>query len=215
MSTQPTIFVVEPDHAGRESVQAIANLLELPCETYVAGQEFLDSFDSHRPGCLVLEIGIPGVNGLQIQQRLADVGAVLPLIFLSSAGSVSIAVHAMRMGAYHFLEKPYHQNDLLAAIQGAIELDHHRHEVAAEQESVTARIGMLTEKEFAVLELLAACKDKQTMAGELGISIRTVEHHRTQLMRKLKTNSIAGLLRLALTMKQSQPQLFESAGDRQ
>jgi two-component system, LuxR family, response regulator FixJ len=211
MNTKSTIFVVEPDPAICESVKAIASLSELRCETYATGQEFLERFDGTRPGCLVLEIRIPGVNGLQIQQKLLDSGAVLPLIFLTAAASVSIAVHAMRMGAFHFLEKPFHEHDLWTAIQEAIQLDQQRREAASQKADIDSRIGVLSEKEIVVLQLLADCKNKQAMADELGVSVRTVEHHRTQLMRKLKTNSVAGLLHLALAMKQSSPRILEKS----
>ena len=159
----------------------------------------------------MLEIRIPVVNGLQIQQRLADMGATLPIIFLTASASVSIAVHAMRMGAFHFFEKPFHEHDLWSAIQEAIQLDQERRKTRSLQEALEERINILSEKEFAVLELLADCKNKRTMAEELGVSVRTIEHHRTQLMRKLKTNSIAGLLRFALTAKRSNARLLEKA----
>ena len=207
MNTLPTIFVAEPDAATCESIRKVAGVLELRCEAYATGQEFLDAFDTHRPGCLVLEIRIPGVNGLQIQQTLVEMGATLPMIFLTASASVSIAVHAMRMGAFHFLEKPFHEHDLLSAVQEAIQVDQERRKARSSQEAMDARISVLSEKECAVLELLTECKSKQAMAEEMGVSIRTIEHHRTQLMRKLKTNSIAGLLRFALTLKHASARL--------
>ena len=133
------------------------------------------------------------------------------MIFLTASASISIAVHAMRMGAFHFLEKPFHEHDLWTAIQEAIQVDQERRKAGSLQEALEERIGMLSEKEFAVLELLAECKNKRVMAEELGVSVRTIEHHRTQLMRKLKTNSIAGLLRFALTVKRSSPCFLETA----
>ena len=204
MNTLPTVFAVEPDPAICESIRVMAGVLDLRFEAYATGQDFLDAFDRRRPGCLVLEIRIPGVNGLQIQQNLVDMGATLPLIFLTSSASVSIAVHAMRMGAFHFLEKPFHEHDLWSAVREAIQFDHERREAGSCREAIDAQLGLLSERELAVLELLADGKSKCAMAKELGLSVRTVEHHRTQLMRKLKleTNSIAGLLRFALTMKQ-------------
>src|SRR5208337_4791016 len=96
------------------------------CEIYETGQEFLYAFDQHRSGCLVLEMCIPGVNGLQVQEKLADVGATLPIIFLTSSASVSIAVHAMRIGAFHVLEKPVREHDLWSGIQAAIQVDQER-----------------------------------------------------------------------------------------
>ena len=176
--------------------------LELRCEAFATGQEFLEAFDRRRPGCLVLEIRIPGVSGLEIQQKLVDLRATLPLIFLTSSASISIAVHAMRMGAFDFLQKPFHEHDLWSTIQEAIQCDEECREAGAHREAIAAQLGLLSEKELAVLGLLAEGKSKCAMAEELGVAVRTVEHHRTQLMRKLKTNSVADLLHFALTVKQ-------------
>jgi FixJ family two-component response regulator len=211
MIAQPTVFVVEPDPFTCESIKRIAGLLDLRYEAYAVGQEFLDAFDRERPGCLVLEIRIPGVNGLLIQQKLVAMGATLPLIFLTASPSVSIAIHAMRMGALHFLEKPFREHDLWSAIQEAVQIDQERRTARSSQESMDTLAGELSEKECLVLGLLADCKSKQAMAEELGVSIRTIEHHRTKLMRKLKTKSIAGLLRFALTLKHSNPEFLEKA----
>jgi two-component system response regulator DctR len=208
MNTVPTIVLVEPDPAICESVRRIACVLEVHCNTYATGTDFLDAFDNEQAGCLVLEIAIPGVNGLQIQHRLRALNATLPIIFLTASASVSIAVHTMRMGAFHFLEKPFHEHDLWTAIQQALQVDQKRREAKSIQAAIDARLGTLSEKELAVLELVAQCKSKEAIAAEMGVSIRTIEHHRTQLMRKLKTNSIAGLVRFALTMNPSDQYLL-------
>ena len=202
MNAAPTIFVIEPDPDVCESIKRIAHVLELRCEAYASGRDFLNSFDPHRPGCLVSEIGIPGVDGLRIQQELTNNGAALPVIFLTASASVSIAVHVMRMGSLHLLEKPVHEHDLWLAIKEAIRVDHERRKASSLRATIDAQIGRLSEKEIAVLELLAECKSKLAMAREMGVSVRTIEHHLTQLMRKLKSDSIAGLLRFALTMQQ-------------
>jgi DNA-binding CsgD family transcriptional regulator len=115
------------------------------------------------------------------------------------------------MGAFHFLEKPFHEHDLWSAIQEAIQFDRENRKAAALQDTIDARISMLSEKEIAVLELLATCKNKHVMAEELGVSIRTIEHYRTQLMRKLKINSVVGLLHIALTAKRSSPHFLRDA----
>ena len=211
MNTLPTIFVVESDRATCESIRKIADVLELRCEVYATGWEFLDAFDPHRPGCMVLEISIPGVNGLEIQQRLVEMGATLPMIFLTASASVSVAIHAMRMGAFHFLEKPPREHDLWLAIHEAIQIDQERRKAKSIQEATDAQIGTLSEKEFVVLGMLADCKSKGAMARELGVSIRAIDCYRTRVMRKLKTDSIAGLMRFALTMKNSSPRLLGKA----
>jgi FixJ family two-component response regulator len=141
------------------------------------------------------------MNGLQIQKRLRESGTMMPIIFISSGPSVSIAVHAMRSGALHFLEKPLRENDLWNAIQEALQLDQNRRQAQRQREAIEARAETLTEKEHTVLEMIAEGLAKRAIASELGVSVRTVEHHRTQLMRKLQTNSLAGLLQFALSRK--------------
>src|SRR5579862_6606564 len=120
MSNLPTLFVVDPDEAIQDSLRNLAGIMNLNCETYALGQDFLDAYDPSRSGCLILEIKVPGVNGLQIQQILAKRRATLPLIFLCNHSSVAIAVHAMRSGAFQFFEKPCRDDDLWRAVQEAI-----------------------------------------------------------------------------------------------
>jgi FixJ family two-component response regulator len=199
MTRQPTVFLVDPDGATREGIKRISSMMDVNFQTFATGQEFLAAFDPDVPGCAVLEIKIPGINGLQIQQRLRDSGVTLPVIFVSAAPSVSIAVHAMRAGALHFLEKPVRENDLWSALQEAIQLDQKRREAQLAHREVNQRIGNLSEKEQTVLELIGDGWAKQAIARELGVSVRTVEHYRTQLMRKLATNSLTGLMQLALS----------------
>jgi FixJ family two-component response regulator len=152
-----------------------------------------------------MEIKVPGINGLQIQQRLRELGVTLPVVFICGGPSVSIAVHAMRSGALHFLEKPLRDNDLWSVIQEAIQLDHVRRTARLLQDEVDERVAALTEKEYVVLKLIAEGRPKSAIASELGVSVRTVEHHRTQLMRKLQTNTLAGLMQFALTKKNGHP----------
>lgn len=204
MNHQPTVFLVDPDLSTRDAVSKVANLMNMRFRPFVSGEDFLDALDLHEPGCVVLEIKVPGINGLQIQQRLRQDRILLPIIFISSAPSVSIAIHAMRNGALHFLEKPIRENDLWSIVQEAVLLDQRRRQVQSERAAVEARIGALTEKELAVLEMIAEGLAKRVIASELGVSVRTVEHHRTQLMRKLQTNSVAGLLQFALSRKTDQ-----------
>jgi two-component system response regulator FixJ len=199
MNLQPTVYLVDPDGPTREDIEKQTNLMGFRCKPFASGHEFLAAFDPAEAGCIVLELRVPGFNGLQIQQRLRDSGATMPVVFISTGPSVSIAVHAMRAGALHFLEKPIRENDLWAAIQEAVQVDHRRRQVKLKQDEVDERLRGLTEKEQAVLEMMGAGLAKQVIASELGVSVRTIEHHRTQLMRKLNTNSLAGLLQLALS----------------
>ena len=126
MSRQPTVFLVNPDELTRDAVKKLTNLMDLQCEAFMSGQDFLAALDPTRHGCVVMELKVPGINGLQIQQRLRELGSTLPLIFISSRPSVSIAVHAMRSGALHFLEKPVRENELWNIIQEALHIDEQR-----------------------------------------------------------------------------------------
>jgi two-component system, LuxR family, response regulator FixJ len=203
MSSPPTVFVIDPDREVSASIAAVAAKMDLRSEVHANGEEFLAAFDRNQPGCVICEIRVPGANGLQIQQRLTEIHATQPVIFLTTAASVSIAVHAMRAGALHFLEKPFHEHDAWSAIQEAIQLDQRLRQTSSRHEEIQTKLKALSEKEFAVLELLAECKSKGAMAEDLGVSVRTIEHHRTQLMRKLRINSIPGLLHFALSAKPS------------
>ena len=200
--TEPTVFVVDPDPATRETVHSVASGLHLPCESFADGLDFVNSFEPHRPGCLLLELRIPGMSGLMIQERLARSSAILPLIFLARSPSVSVAIHVMRAGALHFFEKPLHEHELWSVIQEAVQIDQERRQSRSETESIQMQLGRLSEIEIAVLELLATGKNKRAIAEELDKSVRTVDHHRTQLMRKLKMNSTEALLCFALAAEQ-------------
>jgi FixJ family two-component response regulator len=199
MNLQPTVYLVDPDGPTRKDIEQQTNLMGFRCKPFASGQEFLAAFDPADAGCIVLELRVPGINGLQIQQQLRESGATMPVVFISAGPSVSIAVHAMRAGALHFLEKPVRENDLWAAIQEAVQIDQRRRQAKLKQDEVDERLRGLTEKEQAVLDMMGAGMAKNVIAHELGVSVRTIEHHRTQLMRKLNTNSLAGLLQFALS----------------
>ncbi len=201
MNTSPTVFVVDPDEAMQDSLRNLAGIMNLNCETYALGQDFLDAYDPPRSGCLILEIKVPGINGLQIQQILAKRRATLPLIFLCNQSSVAIAVHAMRSGAFQFFEKPCRDDDLWCAVQEAIQLDEQRRQVRRREEEVEKGLAKLTDKERLVLEMIAEGKTKLAMAADLGVSVRTVEYYRAQLLKKLRMSSQAGVLSLLIGAK--------------
>ena len=209
MSTSPTIFVVDPDEATRDSLRNLAAMMNLHCETYALGHDFLDAYDSSRSGCLILEIKVPGINGLQIQQILIKRSATLPLIFHCAQSSVAIAVHAMRSGAFQFFEKPCREDDLWRAVQEAIQLDEQRRQIKLREDEVESSLATLTEKERFVLEMIAEGKTKLAMSAELGVSIRTIEYYRAQLVKKLRSSTQAGLLRLLIGAKTSAPSIAD------
>lgn len=199
MNDEPTVFLVDADRRTRDAVRDLLDTMNLPHEEYTSGQAFLDAYDPSRAGCVVLEVRIPDVNGLEIQDRLAARGASIPLVFLSAEAPVSIAVRAMRGGAVHFVEKPFRAHELWDAIREATLLDAKRRRAAAEREALDRRLADLAPEERRVLELIAAGKSKQAMAAEAGVSIRTIEVRRSRLMSKLALTSPVELVVFALT----------------
>ena len=151
MTSFPIVYVVDSDEAIRQSVGNLAGIMNLRCKPFATGDEFLEGLDLACPGCLVTEIRVPGISGLQIQQALIQRGATLPVIFLSNHASVAIAVHAMRAGAVQFFEKPCREDDLWRAIDEAIEFDQQQRQRRVHQEEVERYLATLSEKEQFVL----------------------------------------------------------------
>ena len=206
MKNKPTVFVVDADGAVRDSVSSLAYTMNLPCEGYASGREFLESYDAARPGCLVLEIRIPDVNGVQIQEQLNTEGSMLPILFLTNQATVSIAVRAMRCGALHVIEKPFREHELWDAIHEAIELNLKQRELASQRWELEERVAQLDAKDQTLLEMIAQGESKGKMATELGVCVRTVELRRTQLMRKLGLQAPVELIQFALAASDGHPQ---------
>lgn len=198
MRNKPTVFVVDADGIVRDSVSSLAQTMNLQCETYASGREFLDNYDPDRPGCLVLEIRIPDINGVQIQERLSREGSLLPIIFLTNHSTVSIAVRALRSGAIHVIEKPFREHELWDAIHEAIELNLKQRELERQRRELEARVAQLSAKDQAILKMIARGESKERMAAELRVCVRTVELRRTQLMRKLGLQAPVELIQFAL-----------------
>ncbi|HIQ21899.1 MAG TPA: response regulator transcription factor, partial [Planctomycetes bacterium] len=163
MTAEPTVFAVDPDGQVCYSIRRLAAMMNLPCETYNSGTQFLDCYDRSRAGCLVLEVKIPDIAGLEMQKRLASEEPSPPVIFLTGHASVSIAVRAMRAGAVHFFEKPLREDELWDAIREAMELDQQRRCAWAQQQELQRRLAQLTPKELRVLELIAEGKTKRSI----------------------------------------------------
>jgi len=190
--------VIDPDPQVRASVRDLVSSMNLQCATYSAGREFFGAYSDSQPGCLVLEVKILDMSGLQIQRRLASEGKSLPLIFLSSHSDVSLAVELMRGGAVHYLQKPLRPLELINAIQEALEVDRSRHEMNRQRQAILESIAILSAKEREVLRLIADGLTNHQIALELHISLRTVEVRRAHLMRKLRIKSPVALLHFAL-----------------
>lgn len=198
MDVEPTVFMIDDDDRTRDEVRRLVETMNLKCREFWSGQEFVRDFDPSEPGCIVLEIRVPEVSGLQIQRRLAAEQVPTPLIFLTGHADVSIAVHAMRAGALHVLEKPFREYELWDTIHEAIELDRERRQVWSRRQRLRERAGRLTVKERRLMDHIAQGKSNKLIAREMGVCVRTVELHRANLMKKLEVKSLAELLHFAL-----------------
>jgi len=193
-----TVFVVDDDEAVRASLKLLLKTLGLPAQTYASAQEFLATFDARRGGCLVLDIRMPGMSGLELQEELNTRGAMLPIIFITGHGDVPMAVEAMQRGAMDFLQKPFRDQDLLDRITEALAKDRAGRELLGNRERIRARVAGLTPREREVMALVTQGKANKVIAADLDLSQRTVEIHRAHVMEKMGANSLAHLVRMAL-----------------
>ncbi|MDX1486657.1 MAG: response regulator transcription factor [Acidiferrobacterales bacterium] len=194
--TEPTVFVVDDDEAVRGGLEQLIQTIGLNVQTHASADEFLASYRHGQPGCLVLDIRMPGMGGLDLQEQLARQGIQLPIIFLTGHGDVPAAVRALKAGAMDFLEKPFNSQVLLDLIQQAIRRDAETHTRVAEESEVARRLTALTGREHQVLEKIIDGKANKVIAMELGISERTVEFHRSKIMKKMQVRSLAELVNL-------------------
>lgn len=202
-SNEPLVFVVDEDASTRRDVGTLVDTMHLECKTCGSPQEFLDTYDDSRPGCLVLEVRLAGMGGLQVQQSLSYAGSTLPVIFLTAHADVTVAVRAMRAGALHFLEKPFSEHELWDAIWEGILLSQKRQREAIEQNDLQKRLANLTTKDEEVLEMLAEGKTNRVIASELRVCLRTVDARRRSLMDKLAVETRPELLRIAFALMDS------------
>ena len=197
--TQATVFVVDDDPAIRFAMQALMDSVNLRHEIFGSATEFLEQVGDDRSGCLVLDIRMPGLGGLELQQELVDRGSTLPIIFITGHGDVPMAVEAMQKGAVDFIQKPFRDQDLLDRIGEAIKTDRERREAQRENAKVAERIAKLTKREHEVFDLVVTGKPNKVIAYELGVSQRTVEIHRARVMEKMQARSLADLVKMHMT----------------
>lgn len=203
MATEATVFVVDDDAAMRESLRFLVESVGLDVETFERAEDFLARYDPELPGCLILDVRMPEVSGLELQERLAEYGSGLPIIMVTGYGDVPMAVRAMRNGAVDFIEKPFSDQHLIDRVQEAIARDRLRRTERKGRESVARRVSTLSAREREVLDLVVTGKANKVIAHELGLSPKTVEVHRARLMKKLNVSSVAELVQLSLEHKQS------------
>jgi two-component system response regulator FixJ len=193
-----TVFVVDDDDAVRTSLRLLLKSVGLPVETFGSAQEFLELFDADRAGCLVLDIRMPGMSGLELQQRLNEMHAIVPIVFITGHGDVPMAVEAMQYGAVDFIQKPFRDQDLIDRINQALEKDRDNRAGLKERDAIRRRIQQLTPREREVLELVTRGKANKVIAADLNVSQRTVEIHRARAMEKMGASSLAHLVRMVI-----------------
>jgi RNA polymerase sigma factor (sigma-70 family) len=193
----PIVFVVDDDPSVRRAIKRLIGSVGLQVELFGSAQEFLQGWRSDVPSCLVLDIRLPGISGLDFQRQLAEANIHVPIIFITAHGDIPMTVRAMKAGAVEFLTKPFRDQDLLDAIHVALERDRTRRRQEAEIASLQQRLESLTPREREVLPLVVSGLLNKQIAGEIGTSENTVKVHRSQLMRKMGADSLAELVRLA------------------
>jgi len=195
-SPQPTVFVVDDNAPIRKAVSRLLSSAGLAVAVFASAREFLVQYDPDVPGCVVLDIAMPGFDGLQLQITLREKDCILPVIFLTGHGNVPKSVQAMKRGAFDFLTKPVKDKDLLTAVRAAIKTDAFVRQERAKMFEIRARLDALTPREREVLEHVVAGELNKQMASSLGITEATVKMHRARVMAKMKVQSVAELARL-------------------
>ncbi|MGO9994391.1 MAG: response regulator transcription factor [Steroidobacteraceae bacterium] len=206
LKEQPAIvYVVDDDDAVRDSLGFLLKSVGLPISRHVSAQEFLAAYTG-KPGCLVLDICMPGMSGLDLQRHLNLRGVMIPVLFISGQGDIPMAVEAMRHGAFDFLEKPFHDQDLIDRVRRALEEDAGNRRRLIETDRIPRRLDSLTAREREVLQLVSTGKLNKVIAADLGVSRRTIEVHRARLMEKLGVRSLAQLVRIVMDLEPRQKQ---------
>lgn len=206
MSLEPTVFVVDDDQAMVESLSWIIESVGIKTKTYTRAQDFLDQYRSDQPGCLLLDVRMPGMSGPELQIKLNEhPGPTLPIIFISGHGDVPLAVRVMKAGAIDFLTKPFNDQVLLESINKALREDSINREKQQKNAQTQAKFALLSQREVQILQGIVAGKQNKVIAAELNISLKTVEAHRAAVMKKMGVRSVPALVKLVLTNSVKEP----------
>lgn len=206
MNQQPTVFLVDDDPAMLDSVSLLLESADLPTECYSSARKFLEAYRPHRPGCLVLDVRMPEMSGLELQETLAARGFNIPIIFITGHGDVPMSVKAMKAGAVDFLEKPFDDETLVFCVQEALAKDARARRIEAQNSFVAMRFARLTDREQEVMSLVVAGHSNKEIALKLRCSHRTVEVHRSRLMAKMEAHTLPELVSMAAICGLDSPQ---------
>lgn len=202
--SKPTVFIVDDEEAVRDSLQWLLESSGLSVALFDSAEAFLSSYKPDQPGCLVVDVRMPGMSGLELQERLVEQHYSIPVIFITGHGDVPMAVQAVKHGAVDFLEKPFNDKELLQIIQRCLEQDRQHRERKQLSDNTSHRLASLTPREREVMQLVVAGKLNKLIADQLNISIKTVEAHRAKVMEKAGVNSLAELVQLVMSSRESE-----------
>lgn len=200
---EPLVFVVDDDQAVRDSLALLLKSMSLKARTFESAQSLVDVYDPNWRGCIVLDIRMPGMSGIELQRRLRELHSTMPIIFITGHGDVPMAVDAMQKGAFDFIQKPFRDQELLDRINQALNWDNDRQSVARQQRNAHERFGTLTPREREVMECVVRGLANKVIAMDLDLSQRTVEIHRARVMEKMDARSLADLVRMSLLLEES------------
>ncbi|POP53912.1 DNA-binding response regulator [Zhongshania marina] len=203
MTIEATVYLVEDDEAVRDSLQMVLESVGHKVVSYSRADTFLEDYTTEMAGCMVLDIRMPGMNGMELQRQLNSRNSILPIIFVTGHGDVPMAVDAMQRGAVDFVQKPYREEELLGKIQQAIAADAENRADLEEKHKIRAKLADLTPRESQVMELMIEGKANKVIAYDLDISQRTVEIHRARVMEKMGVRSLAHLVRMVMAAEDS------------
>lgn len=198
MSKQATVFVVDDDQAMRNSLKWLIESVGLKVKTYASADEFINDYYPGRAGCLLLDVRMPGMSGLELQEQFVEQQIKIPIIIITGHGDVPMAVRAMKAGAVDFIEKPFNDELLLESIRNALIKDVDQRTVQSARADIATRLAHLTPREHEVMEMVTSGRANKDIAKTLGVSSKTVEAHRARVMEKMQASSLAELVKMAI-----------------
>ena len=193
MASDATVYVVDDDRDVRKSMAELVESIKLPVRCYSSAADFLDDFDPDLPGCLVVDVRMPGMSGIELQERLRHLGADMPVIIVTGHGDVPMAVQALKGGAFDFLEKPCRAQTLIDRIQHALQIDAERRAARAKEDETAKRLASLTNRERSVVQMIASGMTTKGIAADFGVSTQAIDAHRGRAMKKLNVATVPAL----------------------